>query len=352
MVFGGGPEDVYLVQDTGTGYSKPVGGAQALFYTDAAKQNRITDLQTTGGQGIQFVTTENGGSGATWATGQIAPFLGPDGVFEMWVSVAGSPPFLMQASNLGSWAGPALGQLAQLLSAPSPALATLIDVDGTGVNSAPAGQALVKGSNGVWGPGTVASGGGGGGDATLAGAQTFSGAKTMAALLTLLGGGSVKPLSATAVGLIIQALASQSGNLVEWRNSAAGVLSWVGPNGNIYAPNLGQSIPLSKTGALANGTGTLKWVNDSGTSLVIMSARANLGTALGTGSAVFDPKVNGTSIYSVAGNRPTIPAAGTTSGKNTGFTNGSVIPDGGIVTVDITGTYTGGADCTFQLNVR
>lgn len=351
LTFGGGPEDVYLTQDVSTGYLKPTGGAQALFYADTAKTLRYTDLQTLSGQAISSVTTEAGGVGSTWSTGQIAPFYGPDGIFEMWVSVAGSPVFLMQASNLGSFAGPQLAQLQQLLTRPSPALSNLTDVDTDALAAGTTGQALVKLENGMYGPGTVSSGGGSPANmATTDTTQTITGAKTLAALLTANGGILAKALTTSAVAAIVQAIAAQTSNLQEWRNSAGTALSWVDTTGNLYAPNIGKVFPLSKAGTLSTGTGTMKLYNDCGTALKIKSVRASLGTAASTGTTTFDVKVSGTTIYTVTGNRPSITSGSTTSGKNTAFNAGATIPDGSYLTVDVVAVGTGAADAVVQID--
>ena len=350
LQFGGGPEDVYQIQDPTTGFTKPGGGAQALLYSDQAMMNRITDLTTLAGQPISFVTTETG-SDIKYALGQIAPFLGPDGVFEMWCSVAGSPAFLLQASNLGGFLKPYVDQLVQLLNADPMRLSLLADVDPASITGGAVGNAVVKLASGLWGAGTVASGGGGGaGDVTTTTAQTISATKTFTALQNLLAGTLTRPAATNAVAAIVQALAAQTGNLNEWRDSAGSVRSWVGPDGLIYSPNGGTTIPMGKAGALGNGTGTMTWYNDRGVSLKVRSVRASVGTAVTTGTAVFEPRVNGTSFYTVSGNRPSIGASAKTSGKNTGFTAGLVIPDGGYITVDISGTYTGGADTLFQID--
>lgn len=350
LMFGGGPEDVYMVVDQATGYMKPGGGAQALFYADAGRLSRYTDLMTPSGQPVSFATTW-AGQDASWATGQITPVYGPDNVFEMWVSCAGSPPFLMQASNLGSYSGPLLQQLVQLLSAPSPTLSSLADVDSSAMSAATVGQAIVKLSNGLYGPGTVASGGSGGtAGVTLDTAQTITGAKILSALLTLNAGLAVKASAVGAVAAAVQALTGQTGNLQEWRNAAGAALSWVGPDGNVYAPNVGKIIPMSKAGTLSIGTGTMRVYNDAGTTLKIRSVRANVGTASTNGTPTFDIKVNGTSIYGTPGNRPAIPINNFTSGKNTGFTSGASIPDGAYVTADVVVAGTGTADAVIQVD--
>jgi hypothetical protein len=349
FIFGGGAEDVYMVQDPVTGYFKPGPGAQALFYSDPGKTNRYTDLQNLSGQPISSVTTEAGTG--VWASGQIAPLIGPDNITEMYVSVAGSPPYLMQAAAFGAWALPLLIQVQQLLARPPAAMSNLVDTDTTSIANAAVGMAIVKLSSGLWGAGTVASSGGGGtGDATLAGVQTFTGAKTFSALVTAAAGLLAKPASASAVAAIVQALAGQTGNLQEWRNSAGTALSWVEPTGNMYAPNLGRTLPLSKPGALAVGVGTQRIYNDSGTTLKIRSIRASLGTAASANATTFDVKVNGTTVYGTPANRPTLAAGSNTSGKNIGFTAGASIPDGGYVTADVVAAGTGAADAVLQVD--
>jgi hypothetical protein len=349
FLFGGGPEDVYLIQDTTTGFLKPGPGAQALFYSDQGMQNRYTDLQSISGQPVSAVTTETGTG--VWSSGQIAPLYGPDNVTEMYVSVAGSPPYLMQASAFGSWALPLLIQLQQLVNQPAPSLANLTDTDSASIAAAAVGNAVVKLANGRWGAGTVASGGGsGGGDATLAGAQTFTGAKTFSALLTAAAGALLRPSAASGVAAIVQGLASQTGNLEEWRNSAGSALAWVDSAGNLYAPNVGRTLPLSRAGALTVGVGTLRVYNDSGTALKVKSVRASIGTAASSGTTTFDVKVNGATIYTTTANRPSIASGQSTSGKSTGFNAGAAIPDGGYVTADIVAVGTGAADGVVQID--
>lgn len=103
MLFGGGPEDVYLV-DSVDNNLQPGPGATVLFYTAETGSTMITDLLDINLTPITGVVTSDGTDGR--APGQIKPFYGPDGVFEMWASASGSPRFLMQTSNLGSYVGP------------------------------------------------------------------------------------------------------------------------------------------------------------------------------------------------------------------------------------------------------
>lgn len=351
LQYGGGPEDVYMTQDAQTGFMKPTGGAQALFYDSSARLTRYTDLTTLTGQPITYITTSDGTDG--WALGQIPPFYGPDGVFEMWVSVAGSPPFLLQASNLGSYAGPMLSQLQNLLAAPAPSLRTLTDVDATSLQNGAIGNAVVKLASGLWGSGTVATGGGGGGtgDVTTTTTQTITATKTFTAVQAFNAGVTMKPAAVGSVAEIVQALAGQTANLTEWRDSAGSPRSWVSPAGNIYAPNGGRPIILSKAGALATGIGSFRYYNDSGTTLLIRSIRASIGTPSTSGTPTFDVNVNSTSVFTTQSNRPTIAVGANTSGKVVSFNSGASIPDGAFVSVDVDVAGTGAADAVVQVEV-
>ncbi|MFF4777622.1 hypothetical protein ACFY05_32825 [Microtetraspora fusca] len=126
-----------------------------------------------------------------------------------------------------------------------------------------------------------------------------------------------------------------------WVRTAAGVERLVEP---------GILFPFSRAGNLAVLTGTHRLYNDTGIALTIKAVRASVGTAPTGAAIVVDVRVSGTTIYSVPGNRPTIPAAGNTSGKNTAFTT-TTIPDGGWFTIDIVqvGSTVAGADLTVQI---
>ncbi|MER5649595.1 hypothetical protein [Streptosporangium sp. NPDC002524] len=114
-----------------------------------------------------------------------------------------------------------------------------------------------------------------------------------------------------------------------------------------------RAVPLySGAGTLTARTGTHRVYNDSGAALRIVNARASVGTAPAGASIVVDIRVDGTSIYGTPSNRPTIAAAGNTSGKNVGMST-TAWPDGSYVTVDIVsvGSSTPGSDLTVQLAV-
>lgn len=344
MTFGGGPEDVYLIEDEEHDL-RGGGGASVLFYTTESGGTRITDLLDANSSPVTSVTTSNGTDGR--AAGQIAPFYGPDGVYEMWASANGSPRFLLQASNLGSQLGPIRDQYLQHAAQSNGHGTRLQDLANvsSAVGSATDGQSLVyQTSTGLWIAGAAVGGGGGSGDATLAGTQTFTGAKTFT------GGLTAKPAGTTGQARITQALASQSGNLEEWRDSTAAVKAWMTSDFRMRAPNLGRTICFAKSGTVATGTGAFRWYCDAGVSLTILSVRATVGTTSTSGTPTIDINVNGTSIYGTQSNRPTIAVGSVTSGKNTGFST-ATIGDGQYLTADVDVAGTGTADLIVQVEL-
>ncbi len=350
MTFGGGPEDVYLIPDA-EGDLRPGGGYPALFYTAESGGAQITDLLNEMLQPVTYVTTADGNG--TRAAGQIPTFYGPDNVFEMWCSVNSSPRFVLQASNLGSFAGPLLNQLIQHLSGGvnphQTTLASLGDVDDVSLGAATTGQALVKGAGGLWIAGNAVGGGGGSGDVTLAGAQTFTGTKTFTPVQNFNGGTVTKPATAAGVAAIAQALSGQSANLHEWRDTGGSPRAWVSKDFGVYAPNSGRVVTFAKAGAVANGTGTFRFYNDTGVNLVIRSVRVTLGTA-GSTTTTVDVNINGTTIFTTQSNRPSLGNGVVTSGKNTSaqVTN---LANGEYLTADIDTSGTGASDLVVQIEL-
>ena len=349
MQFGGGPEDVYLVSDSENDL-QPGGGATVLFFSAETGNNPITDLLDTNFSPITSIITSTGTDGR--AAGQIKPFYGPDGVFEMWASANGSPRFLMQASDLGSYMGPVKDQFDQHAAQSNGHGTKLQDLIGvsSAVATATDGQALLYSSgSGLWVAGTVA-GGGGSGDVTTNTAQTISATKTFTTVQNFNAGQLSKPASTTGQGRILQALASQSGNVEEWRDSTGAAKAWMTSAFALNAPNLGRSVTFVKLGMVATGTGTYRWYNDLGVTLTIRSVRISLGTASTSGTPTVDVNKNGTTIYGTQGNRPTIAVSGLTSGKNTGFSV-STLADGDYLTADVDVAGTGAADLVVQIEV-
>lgn len=349
MQFGGGPEDVYLV-DSDQNNLQPGAGATVLFYSGETGNNPITDLLDINLSPITSITTSNGSDGR--APGQIKPFYGPDGVFEMWASANGSPRFLMQASNLGSYLGPTKDQFTQHAAQPNghgTKLQDLINVSST-VASATDGQTIIyNASSGLWIAGSAVTGGGGG-DVTTTTAQTISATKTFTAVQNFNAGAVLKPATAAGQASVVQALASQTGNVAEWRDSTGTAKAWMTSAFAINAPNTGRTVTFVKAGALATGTGTFRWYNDLGVSLTIRSVRASIGTASTSGTPTVDVLINGTTIYGTAANRPSIAVSSLTSGKNTGFSV-ATIAAGSYFTSDVVVAGTGAADLVVQIEV-
>lgn len=69
------------------------------------------------------------------------------------------------------------------------------------------------------------------GTPTFSGAVTFSGGLTSSGSSTLSGGATVNPATSASVGELVQGLASQTGNLQEWRDSGSNLLHSVGAKG-------------------------------------------------------------------------------------------------------------------------
>lgn len=151
MLFGGGPEDVYLVEDA-EGDLQAGGGATVLFYTAETAGTQITDLQDVGANPVTYILTSDGTDGR--APGQIPPFYGPDDVFEMWASANASPRFLLNASNLGSYLGPMRQDLEDHLASGNnnphvTGFSNLADVDQAAWDAAAIGSTVVKGPDGT-----------------------------------------------------------------------------------------------------------------------------------------------------------------------------------------------------------
>lgn len=348
MQFGSGPEDVYLVPDD-DGDLHQGGGATVLFYSTESGANPITDLLDVNLSPVTSITTSTGSDSR--AIGQIPPFLGPDGVFEMWASANGSPRFLMQASNLGSYLGPVKDQYTQHAAQSNGHGTRLQDLVGvsSGVGSVTDGQTIIyQASSGLWIAGSAVAGGGG--DVTTNTTQTISGTKTFSSLQTFTGGQLSKPAVVSGQARILQALASQTGNVEEWRDSANTAKAWMTSAFALRAPNLGRTITFAKAGAVSTGVGSYRWYCDLGVTLTILSVRVNVGTASTSGTPTVDVNVNGTTIYSTQGNRPTVAVGAFTSGKNTGFST-TTITDGQYLTADIDVAGTGTADLIVQIEV-
>lgn len=104
----------------------------------------------------------------------------------------------------------------------------------------------------------------------------------------------------------------------------------------------------TKSGAIsATSTGTRRLYNDTGDAVTIVAVRASLATAPTTTSVIIDVKMNGTTLYTTSGNRPTL-----TTGTNTVLaTLPDIItwPSGDYLTVDVDHADTAASDLTVQI---
>jgi hypothetical protein len=120
----------------------------------------------------------------------------------------------------------------------------------------------------------------------------------------------------------------------------------------------GQIVAVSRVHAFSSGgplmaeVGGHRLYNDTGVAWTILSVRASVGTAPTGSSLIVDINVDGTTIFTTQANRPTIAAAGSTSGKVTNM-NTTTVAVGSYVTVDIdqVGSTTPGNNLSVQLEV-
>ncbi len=115
---------------------------------------------------------------------------------------------------------------------------------------------------------------------------------------------------------------------------------------------LTKLLPYSFTGTMAVAAGTFRLYNDTGAAWTILGVRASVGTAPTGASVIIDININGTTIFTTQGNRPTIAVSTNTSGNVTNM-NVTSVTSGQYLTVDIDqiGSTIAGADLTVQVEV-
>lgn len=111
-----------------------------------------------------------------------------------------------------------------------------------------------------------------------------------------------------------------------------------------YVP---QVVTFGRSGDLEVTAGTHRWYADR--AWVIKEVRASVGTVPTGSDAIIDVNLNGTTIFSTQGNRPTIAVSTNTDGSN--VPDVTTMVDGDYLTVDIDqiGSTTPGADLTVQV---
>lgn len=124
------------------------------------------------------------------------------------------------------------------------------------------------------------------------------------------------------------------------------------PVSQLPATTVTRTQIFSNTGTLSATGGTHRLYNDSGSTWTIQGVRASVGTAPTGASILIDVNVNGTTIFTNQGNRPTIAVSGNTSGKVTNM-DVTTVANGSYMTVDIdqTGSIVAGSNLTVQVEV-
>jgi len=111
-------------------------------------------------------------------------------------------------------------------------------------------------------------------------------------------------------------------------------------------------VPFAYSGAATVQAGALRWYNDTGVTLTVMSCRASAGTAPTGATLIMDFNKNGTTLFTTQGNRPAIAISGNTDKK----TNMDVttVADGDYLTADIDqiGSTVAGSNVVGQITLR
>lgn len=392
--FAADPSSWVFTIDGTTGAAEPLAGAVITFWNQQTGGTQYTDLAAAAdGSGSTTTITSGDGSGGT-VVGSIPQFYGPNNVWGMWGSANGGPRQLFLASDLATYVQANTDTVATVqaglsahLAATNPHAVRLGDLTDANVGSATNGQLLSwDTATSKWVPVTI---GGVSGTVLLATDQTITGTKTWntgdvnkSTIVLLAQSGQVSDLmqawsgaaqgqggspqrtfylnekgelrvitaKSDSVGVRIKGQTGQTAHVLEQTDISNNPISWWEPNGSWRAPNLGHTFAFSLGGVLSVGTGTHRIYNDTGVDLQIRSVRASVGTAPSGSAVTCDVNINGTTIFSTQSNRPSIAAAGNTSGRitnmnTTAFTNGQYLT----IDIDAIGSGTAGSDLVVQV---
>lgn len=132
--------------------------------------------------------------------------------------------------------------------------------------------------------------------------------------------------------------------------ATTGISTQRGPLGVLADAVKVITLPVT-SGTIATNTGAIRWYNDTGSDLTILSTRASLGTQPTGATAIVDINLNGTTIFTTQANRPTI--AVSTNTAQGGAPDVATIPAGSFVTFDVDqiGSTVAGANLCVQLSV-
>lgn len=174
--------------------------------------------------------------------------------------------------------------------------------------------------------------------------QTITGAKTFSALTTI---------DAFSTNTAMLVMNSDTGDVAQFWNSGNEIFA-IGAtrprlNGQPLYTNI-EPLAFSRAGVLTVGAGSHRIYVEG--NYTIETVRASVGTASAGSDIIIDVNVNGTTIYSTQGNRPTITAGTNTATGSTRSTN--TVTTGQYITIDIDqiGSTTAGSDLTVVIRLR
>jgi hypothetical protein len=144
------------------------------------------------------------------------------------------------------------------------------------------------------------------------------------------------------VGYVLESLFDAAGDLItasadntpsKLTKGSTGRFLQAGASALAYA-EVWIPVTFSKGGVLATGAGAFRWYNRSGRTLTFDSVTAAVGTAPTGANLIVDVNVDGTTIYTTQGNRPTI-AATTNVIDDTTVPDVTTIADNSYITIDV-----------------
>lgn len=158
MMFGGATAEVFLYEDEDGDLHAGGGQVAKLYEAQDESAGEVTDLLTESLDPATQIVLDN--SGDSTGAGQLPIFWGPDGIYELWVSVNGSPRQLLTPHNVGSDLASMKSTIDGFLNSgvtnpTGMALGDLLGVDNS-VWDADEGTTLVKQQDGEYGAGGAA----------------------------------------------------------------------------------------------------------------------------------------------------------------------------------------------------